>query len=146
MGGSAVAGYAQEGCSSCDRGVDSAQLFEGNSGLEGGSGSGNPFGEGNGGGFDDVYVDMCRDIAYSDNLHSDPYNVLSTTFNQVQDVRGPVDCAGGCGGCPTHYFEGIYGKQNCLAMADSPPLPGASIGTKAGGCISGNAPVRTYTY
>ncbi len=126
--------YSQEASgSACDRGVDSRQLFEGNACLETGCD-----------GFDDVYVDFCRDVAYADTLHSDYTNVLTTTFNSVRDIRGPVDClASGCSSCPTHYSEGLYGKDNCNPE-DS--WLGERMGTRNHHCIAGNAPVRTFVY
>lgn len=85
---------------SCSRGINSAQLYDG------------PNAECEGCGFDDTYVDSCRDVGYSDMLHSDFTNVLSTTHNMVYDTRGPVDCDSSCGSCPQKNFEGLYGKHS----------------------------------
>jgi hypothetical protein len=117
-------------CKTCDRGVDSSQLY------------GGPACEGCDS-FDDVYVDHCRDVAYSDMLHSDYTNVLSTTWNQVYDTRGPVDCnSGACGSCPEYYFEGLYGRNNCNPD-DNWLFTTPTRGTR---CISDNKPVRTTGY
>lgn len=98
MGGLDLYGPCASG--NCSRGINSAQLYDGpNAACEGC-------------GFDDVYVDSCRDVGYSDMLHSDFTNVLSTTWNQVYDTRGPVDCASDCGGCPVKQYQGLYGKNS----------------------------------
>lgn len=130
--------YSQEGPrgdpSACDRGVDSRQLFEGNACMDGGGCDG----------FDDVYVDFCRDVAYADTLHADHTNVLTTTFNQVRDVRGPIDCMNpSAAGCPNHQFEGLYGRESCDPEKS---WMGVQMGTSNHHCVEGNAPVRTFTY
>lgn len=122
--------YAQE-CTNCNRGVDSQQLFDSADCASGCDG------------FDDVYVDFCRDVAYADTLHSDYTNVISTTYNQSTDIRGPVDCASGCSGCPEHQFQGLYGRMSCQP---GDLWLGANIPTKGTHCISSNMPLRTFTY
>lgn len=129
----AMPNYQQE-CSkgsNCYRGLDSNMLFNGNDCTMGCDG------------FDDIYADLSRDVAFSDMVHSDYTNVLSSTFNQVYDVRGPVDCGSNCSSCPTHDFEGIYGRRPC----DGSEAPtGASIGTRGTSCVAANKPYRTFQY
>ena len=84
----------------CSRGINSAQLYDGpNSACEGC-------------GFDDVYVDSCRDVGYSDMLHSDYTNVLSTTFNQLYDTRQVPDCSSNCSDGSLANWQGQYGKNS----------------------------------
>ena len=123
--------YNQECSANCNRGIDSTQLFDGNDCHMGCDG------------FDDIYSDLSRDVAYSDMVHSDYTNVISSTYNQVYDVRGPVDCAANCSSCPTKYFEGIYGRRPCDG-SDAPT--GASIPTRGTSCVAANYPYRTFTY
>lgn len=83
----------------CSRGMDSSQLFMGDYY----NCMGNQCG-----GFDDVYVDFCRDVAFQDSVHENFENYITSTYNQIYDVRGPIggcdDAA--CGGFGVNY-EGI---------------------------------------
>ena len=115
----------------CSRGVNSAQLYDG------------PQASCEGCGFDDVYVDSCRDVGYSDMLHSDYTNVLSTTHNSVYDPRGPVDCdSSSCGGCPQKNFEGLYGK-NSARNEDNWLF---TMPTRTMFSVADNKSVRTFGY
>lgn len=124
--------YTQEGYIG-SMGVNSRQLFEGNS-CDGPNGCD---------GFDDVYVDHARDIGYSDMHHANYANVLTTTWNQVYDIRGPPSRDGSCGDCPNKYWEGLYGynsgdpKDHWL---------GERLGTRMLNHVEGNKPYRTFGY
>lgn len=72
----------------CSRGLDASQLFMGD--------YYNCMGK-DCSGFDDVYVDFCRDVAYQDAIFQSPENYITSTYNQIYDVRGPI---GGCGDSP----------------------------------------------
>lgn len=117
--------------SACNRGIDSAQLYSG------------PIAGCEGCGFDDVYVDSCRDVAQSDMLHTDYTNVISTTYNQVYDTRGPVDCSGSCeSGCPVKQYQGLYGK-------DSPNNEDNwlfTMATRGAPTVAANKPYRGTSY
>jgi hypothetical protein len=127
--------FSQEGNYNGSRGVNPNQLFN------------NPDIAANSG-FDDIYVDLCRDVAYDDTVFGDYTNVLSSTWNQVRDVRGPTDCTCATGSCgnPTHQFEGLWGSKDWNSYLAGGVAPGVSTDSHAAQFTTHNKPYRVYTY
>lgn len=97
--------------------------------------------------FDDVYINMVRPLD-NGSLLEDPSNVLSTNWNQIWDIRGPVACdESNCTGCPRHNFQGVYNtKPYSQLLKEVASLPGAGVPTRGMPSSADLKGVRIYTY